>query len=115
MLLPGNSNKQDEAFISRCRSHFALFKAGIGTWFKPGVVSPLFEWGAKVLDLVFAWYVTVREAAMRKLDCFRYLDAHVLDGYRFIMQNYRVGDKICLFGVQRASNSPFSLHISNIR
>ena len=99
MLLPGNSNKQDEAFISRCRSHFALLKAGIGTWFKPGVVSPLFEWGAKVLDLAFAWYVTSREASMCKLDFFRYLEAHVLEGYRFIMQNYQSGDKICLFGV----------------
>lgn len=28
----------------------------------------------------------------------RYLDAHVMDGYRFLMQNYHAGDKICLFG-----------------
>jgi Uncharacterized alpha/beta hydrolase domain (DUF2235) len=28
----------------------------------------------------------------------RYLDAHVMDGYRFLMQNYRAGDRICLFG-----------------
>lgn len=28
----------------------------------------------------------------------RYLDAHVMDGYQFLMQNYRAGDKICLFG-----------------
>lgn len=26
------------------------------------------------------------------------MDAHVIDGYRFLMQNYRVGDKICIFG-----------------
>lgn len=30
-----------------------------------------------------------------------YLDAHVMDGYRFLMQNYRVGDKICIFGLFR--------------
>ena len=28
----------------------------------------------------------------------RYLDAHVLGGYQFLMQNYVVGDKICIFG-----------------
>ena len=40
------------------------------------------------------------------LECFdmfkrasRYLDAHVMDGYRFLMQNYHAGDKICLFGM----------------
>ncbi|EDR12143.1 uncharacterized protein LACBIDRAFT_311208 [Laccaria bicolor S238N-H82] len=82
--------KKDDTAEQLC-----YYQAGIGTWFQPGVVSPLFEWGAKVLDLAFAWY----------------LDAHVLDGYRFIMQNYRSGDKICLFGVQRASNGPFSLRV----
>ncbi|KAF8895648.1 hypothetical protein BD779DRAFT_1609141 [Infundibulicybe gibba] len=61
--------------------------AGIGTFFSPGVVSPLFQWGAKVLDEAFAWY----------------LDAHVMDGYRFLMQNYRVGDKICIFGFSRGA------------
>ncbi|KAG6830582.1 hypothetical protein H0H92_016033 [Tricholoma furcatifolium] len=55
------------------------YQPGIGTWFSPGVVSPLFRWGAKVLDEAFAWY----------------LDAHVIQGYKFLMQNYRVGDKIC--------------------
>lgn len=28
----------------------------------------------------------------------RYLDAHVRGGYQFLMQNYRPGDKICIFG-----------------
>ncbi|TFK71280.1 hypothetical protein BDN72DRAFT_469478 [Pluteus cervinus] len=63
------------------------YQPGIGTWFKPGIVTPLFDWGARVMDTAFAWY----------------LDAHVLDGYRFIMQNYRVGDKICLFGFSRGA------------
>lgn len=74
--------KKDDTAEQLC-----YYQAGIGTWFQPGVVSPLFEWGAKVLDLAFAWY----------------LDAHVLDGYRFIMQNYRSGDKICLFGFSRGA------------
>ncbi|KAF9485751.1 hypothetical protein BDN70DRAFT_870613 [Pholiota conissans] len=63
------------------------YQAGIGTYFQPGVVSPLFEWGAKVLDLAFAWY----------------LDAHVMDGYQFLMQNYCAGDKICIFGFSRGA------------
>lgn len=29
----------------------------------------------------------------------RYLDAHVMDGYKFLMQYYRAGDKICIFGM----------------
>lgn len=33
----------------------------------------------------------------------RYMDAHVIEGYKFLMRNYRVGDKICIFGM--------SLHI----
>ncbi|KAG5645997.1 hypothetical protein DXG03_004599 [Asterophora parasitica] len=63
------------------------YQPGIGTWFNPGVVSPLFLWGAKILDLAFAWY----------------LDAHVIEGYKFLMQNYRVGDKICIFGFSRGA------------
>lgn len=35
-------------------------------------------------------------------DSDRYLDTHVTDGYKFLMQNYRIGDKICIFG------APFS-------
>jgi len=63
------------------------YQAGIGTYLNPGVVSPMFQWGAKVLDLAIA--------------CF--LDAHVRDGYRFLMRNYKPGDKICLFGFSRGS------------
>jgi hypothetical protein len=63
------------------------YQAGVGTYFEPGIVSPIFEWGAKVLDLAFAWY----------------LDTHVTDGYKFLMQNYRIGDKICIFGFSRGA------------
>lgn len=58
------------------------YQAGLGTYFAPGVVSPLFNWGAKLLDEAVAWY----------------LPAHVMGGYEFLMQNYTVGDKICIFG-----------------
>ncbi|KAG6330897.1 hypothetical protein ID866_8191 [Astraeus odoratus] len=62
------------------------YQPGIGTYFQPGVVSPMFAWGAKLLDEAIAWY----------------LDEHVMDGYKFLMRNYRKGDKICLFGFSRA-------------
>ncbi|KAI6044762.1 hypothetical protein EDC04DRAFT_260585 [Pisolithus marmoratus] len=63
------------------------YQPGIGTYFEPGVVSPLFSWGAKILDEAIAWY----------------LDAHVMDGYKFLMANYRTGDKISLFGFSRGA------------
>jgi uncharacterized protein (DUF2235 family) len=57
-------------------------KAGIGTYFAPGVIQPIFRWVAKLLDEAVAWY----------------LYQHVIDGYTFLMQNYNVGDRVCLFG-----------------
>ncbi|KAF6748475.1 hypothetical protein DFP72DRAFT_571848 [Ephemerocybe angulata] len=63
------------------------YQPGVGTYFKPGIVSPLLLWGARTLDLGIAWY----------------LNEHVLDGYKFIMQNYSHGDKICLFGFSRGA------------
>ncbi|KAF9262999.1 hypothetical protein L218DRAFT_959827 [Marasmius fiardii PR-910] len=70
-----------------CDEQLCYYQAGIGTYFDPGVVSPFLQWGAMVLDEAFAWY----------------LSAHVTEGYRFIMQNYKPGDKICLFGFSRGS------------
>jgi len=64
-----------------------FYQAGIGTWFKPGIVSPMFERSAKILDEAFAWY----------------LSAHVIDGYRFLMDNHRASDKICIFGFSRGA------------
>ncbi|EGN98587.1 hypothetical protein SERLA73DRAFT_169524 [Serpula lacrymans var. lacrymans S7.3] len=61
--------------------------AGVGTYFSPGTVSPLFMWFAKLMDEAFAWY----------------LDAHVMQGYQYLMNNYREGDKICLFGFSRGA------------
>ncbi|KAI6030583.1 hypothetical protein F5J12DRAFT_903043 [Pisolithus orientalis] len=63
------------------------YQPGIGTYFEPGVVSPLVSWWAKIMDEAIAWY----------------LDGHVMDGYKFLMANYRTGDKICLFGFSRGA------------
>ncbi|KAH7925576.1 hypothetical protein BV22DRAFT_1064625 [Leucogyrophana mollusca] len=68
-------------------SQLGYYQAGVGTYFAPGVVSPVFSWLAKILDEAFAWY----------------LDEHVMDGYKYLMDNYRPGDKICLFGFSRGA------------
>ncbi|KAG6376991.1 hypothetical protein JVT61DRAFT_1033 [Boletus reticuloceps] len=65
----------------------AYYQAGVGTYFAPGVVSPLWLWFASLMDEAVAWY----------------LDAHVMAGYKFLMDNYRTGDKICLFGFSRGA------------
>ncbi|KAI9573688.1 hypothetical protein HD554DRAFT_919791 [Boletus coccyginus] len=65
----------------------AYYQAGVGTYFAPGVVSPLWTWLASLLDEAFAWY----------------LDAHVMDGYKYLMSNYHPGDKVCLFGFSRGA------------
>jgi uncharacterized protein (DUF2235 family) len=57
-------------------------QAGIGTYFQPGVVSPFFRFGARALDLAVAWYIS----------------EHIMDGYKFLMQNYHEGDSVCIFG-----------------
>ncbi|KAH9947605.1 hypothetical protein B0H21DRAFT_323664 [Amylocystis lapponica] len=63
------------------------YQPGVGTYINPGLVSPLFQWAAKVMDEAFAWY----------------LDEHVRQGYQFLMQNYRPGDKISIFGFSRGA------------
>jgi len=63
------------------------YQAGVGTYFEPGVVQPIFRWAASILDDAFAWY----------------LYQHVIDGYTFLMQNYNCGDRVCLFGFSRGA------------
>lgn len=31
------------------------YQPGVGTYFQPGVVQPLFQWTAKILDEAVAW------------------------------------------------------------
>ncbi|KLO14758.1 hypothetical protein SCHPADRAFT_850596 [Schizopora paradoxa] len=63
------------------------YQTGIGTYENPGIMSPLALWFAKIMDEAVAWY----------------LDAHVMGGYRFLMANYRAGDRIALFGFSRGA------------
>ncbi|KAG8905233.1 hypothetical protein FRB99_000400 [Tulasnella sp. 403] len=63
------------------------YQPGIGTYVSPGMWMPLIIGMSKILDQAFAWY----------------LDAHIMGGYKFLMQNYRPGDRICLFGFSRGA------------
>ena len=62
-------------------------------------------------DQAFAWYAFPFSYPNPKLRlaCYaaeRYLGEHVRGGYRFLMQNYRAGDKICIFGAWTLRHSP---------
>ncbi|TFY66446.1 hypothetical protein EVG20_g4650 [Dentipellis fragilis] len=95
LCFDGTANEYDETntnvvkFFSLLKKdcnddQLCYYQAGVGTYFQPGVVSPAFRWAAKILDEAVAWY----------------LPAHVMDGYKFLMQNYITGDKICLFAAR---------------
>ncbi|KAG8977139.1 hypothetical protein FRB90_008884, partial [Tulasnella sp. 427] len=64
------------------------YQPGIGTYLGPtNAWSPALQSLAKGLDQMFAWY----------------LDTHIMGGYRFLMQNYLRGDRICMFGFSRGA------------
>jgi len=72
-------NKPDEQLV--------YYQAGIGTYTSPLIATPILAKLASVADEAVAWY----------------LNEHVKEGYVFLMQNYRPGDKICLFGFSRGA------------
>ncbi|KAJ3573149.1 hypothetical protein NP233_g2619 [Leucocoprinus birnbaumii] len=63
------------------------YQAGIGTYTIPQVAKPMMAKIHKVLDTMIGVH----------------LDAHVMSGYEFLMQNYDYGDKIFLFGFSRGA------------
>ncbi|KAJ6479746.1 hypothetical protein C8R45DRAFT_1216250 [Mycena sanguinolenta] len=63
------------------------YQTGIGTTTHPGFWTPLMISLSKLVDKMFAWNI----------------GTHVMDGYRFLMQNYRPDDRICLFGFSRGA------------
>ncbi|KAG5340142.1 hypothetical protein E4T56_gene19446 [Termitomyces sp. T112] len=69
------------------------YQAGIGTYTSPKIATPLAAKISKTLDEMIAWN----------------LDAHVMDGYEFLMQNYKAGDRICIFGFSRGAYTARSL------
>lgn len=63
------------------------YQAGIGTYTVPQVATPFWTNISKTVDMMIAWN----------------LDAHVMGGYEFLMENYEAGDKICIFGFSRGA------------
>ncbi|OJA08866.1 hypothetical protein AZE42_01742 [Rhizopogon vesiculosus] len=63
------------------------YQSGIGTYTIPQMATPLMAKMSKTVDMMFG----------------HHLDAHVMGGYEFIMQNYEYGDKICIFGFSRGA------------
>ncbi|KAF8625941.1 hypothetical protein AX17_006667 [Amanita inopinata Kibby_2008] len=74
--------KKDDA-----SKQMVYYQAGIGTYAIPQIVTPLMSAIDKKIDDALAWH----------------LDAHVMGGYEFLMQNYLNGDRICLFGFSRGA------------
>ena len=86
------------------------YQTGVGTYTNPGIFTPVTMWFAKLFDNAFAWYVpnffpdeVLAEYLLIVFRYRRYLSAHVMGGYRFLMKNYRAGDKIALFGFSRGA------------
>ncbi|KAF8066494.1 hypothetical protein FPV67DRAFT_1190302 [Lyophyllum atratum] len=70
------------------REHqMCYYQAGIGTYTNPEIATPMMAKFSKTLDEAIAWN----------------LNAHVMDGYEFLMQNYKAGDRICIFGFSRGA------------
>ncbi|KAF8171238.1 hypothetical protein K438DRAFT_1853048 [Mycena galopus ATCC 62051] len=69
------------------------YQAGIGTYTSPQVATPFMSKVFKLLDDAIAWN----------------LDTHVMGGYEFLMQNYTVNDRICIFGFSRGAYTARSL------
>ncbi|KAF9040238.1 hypothetical protein BDZ89DRAFT_1100225 [Hymenopellis radicata] len=70
-----------------CSKQLVYYQAGIGTYSVPQIASPM----TARLNRIFDTMVGV------------HLNAHVMGGYEFIMQNYEAGDKICIFGFSRGA------------
>ncbi|KAF8157844.1 hypothetical protein B0H34DRAFT_844310 [Crassisporium funariophilum] len=69
------------------------YQAGIGTYTSPQIATPMFAKMSKAVDEAVAWN----------------LDAHIMGGYEFLMQNYRAKDRICIFGFSRGAYTARSL------
>ncbi|KAF8697209.1 hypothetical protein RHS03_07791, partial [Rhizoctonia solani] len=68
-------------------TQMVYYQTGVGTYSHPGFWTSITEVIAKKADEAVAWY----------------LYQHVIDGYRFIMESYREGDEISIFGFSRGA------------
>jgi uncharacterized protein (DUF2235 family) len=65
------------------------YQPGIGTYNKRAFITHTMSTISSKLDAAVALH----------------LDDHVKEGYQFILQTYRPGDKICLFGFSRGAHT----------
>lgn len=63
------------------------YQAGIGTYTIPEIATPFWSNIQKTIDAAIG----------------NHLDAHVMGGYEFLMENYHAKDKICIFGFSRGA------------
>ncbi|KAF9644019.1 hypothetical protein BDM02DRAFT_3122619 [Thelephora ganbajun] len=63
------------------------YQAGIGTYTNNTLKTPIIDGVSKLWDKMFA----------------NNLSEHIKEGYTFLMQNYRSGDQICIFGFSRGA------------
>ncbi|KAF9022154.1 hypothetical protein BDZ89DRAFT_1137517 [Hymenopellis radicata] len=74
---------------NNCKEQLVYYQTGIGTYVTsqaPSLTSST-AFFDKLVDKVLGVYI----------------DAHVMAGYEYIMQNYEEGDKICIFGFSRGA------------
>ncbi|KAL0952102.1 hypothetical protein HGRIS_008735 [Hohenbuehelia grisea] len=69
------------------RKQLVYYQSGIGTYTIPQIAKPMMARLKKTLDSMIGVH----------------LNAHVMTGYEFLMQNYQAGDKICIFGFSRGA------------
>jgi uncharacterized protein (DUF2235 family) len=69
------------------KAQLVYYQAGIGTYTIPQIAKPMMAKFHKALDSMVGVH----------------LNAHVMGGYEFLMQNYEAGDKIFLFGFSRGA------------
>ncbi|KAH7344051.1 hypothetical protein B0J17DRAFT_200724 [Rhizoctonia solani] len=98
LCFDGTSNRYNEKntnvvkFVSLLQNEIpdrqlVYYQPGIGTYTNPGIFTPLTMKLANVLDEAVAWYI----------------GAHITGGYKWLMNRYRAGDRICIFGFSRGA------------
>ncbi|KAF8066486.1 hypothetical protein FPV67DRAFT_1781048 [Lyophyllum atratum] len=81
------------------------YQAGIGTYTSPQVATPLAAKISKTMDEAIAWNLSahVMGTLVPHLFRSRIILMSCADGYEFLMQNYKAGDRICIFGFSRGA------------
>ncbi|KAG8705268.1 hypothetical protein FRC09_003069 [Ceratobasidium sp. 395] len=98
LCFDGTSNRYNEKntnvvkFMSLIKNdvperQLVYYQPGIGTYTNPGIFTPLSMKMANILDEAVAWYI----------------GAHITGGYKWLMNTYRQGDRICIFGFSRGA------------